>query len=324
MKRIAIELYGLTRSYKATFDSFFFNLLQENYKDGYIIDIFIHTWSESDSSDINWRNPNGNLNRNNLNNFIYKDLINKYNPKAIIVDSPLDIDKNIIFDEKICNHKRSYSSLVSCFYSRHKVNELRKQYEKENNIEYDWVLMTRFDVLFNNPLRLETYTNDFKYWDLPCDKNAVYTAPWIFNLHIEPDYVALGTDLVLFSSAKTIDTITEFYNDLKTNKINAAFILDNSYGMETLWAKYWQTKNINKIQIRYFMKQDYDIARTNIQISSQIPFSPKTFKARFKLNIKQIWQYFKPFFSWFSEIFSIFYYLLKISMKTLERLFRCI
>lgn len=59
MKRIAIELCGLSRTYRDTAFSLLENLIIPNEMEGYAVDVFIHTWTESDSSDVVWHNPKG-------------------------------------------------------------------------------------------------------------------------------------------------------------------------------------------------------------------------------------------------------------------------
>ena len=49
-KRLAIQFFGHTRTYKKTYESFLKNIVEPNLKDGWQIDIFIHTWDMSSSS----------------------------------------------------------------------------------------------------------------------------------------------------------------------------------------------------------------------------------------------------------------------------------
>ncbi len=328
MKRIAIELYGLTRSYKDAFDSFFINVLQPLYYLDYSVDIFIHTWSESDSNDITWHNPDGETRGNSIGENQFRDIIEKYRPKNIVVDKPLDIPKDIIVQEKLCNHTRSYNSLVSCFYSRYKVNELRKEYEKENNINYDFVILTRFDISFDKPFDPNFYLEFYqKYCKIPANKNAVFTAiaPFKMCLMAETENIECCTDILIYSTPETVDKITNFYKDLKNGVIGEDFIKEHSYSMESLWRAYWKLKDLEHIKIKYFEGEDFHIVReVKKQEIQNIVSTNKKYKTKLKNSYKQIWQYFKPLFSWFSEIFSIFYYLFKIFFKICMRIKACI
>lgn len=328
MKRIAIELYGLTRSYEAAFDSFFSNVLQPLYYLNYSVDIFIHTWSESDSNDITWHNPNGENRGNSMGENQFRDIIEKYRPKNIIVDKPLDIPKDIIVEEKLGNHTRSYNSLVSCFYSRYKVNELRKEYEKENNINYDFVILTRFDVSFDKPFNHEYYLGVYRdYCKIPANRNAVFTAcaPFKMGHMAESDIIECCTDIIMYSSPATTDIITGFYEDLKNGIITDEFINEYNYSMESLWRAYWRIKGLEHIKIKYFEGEDFHIIReVKTQEVQNIISAKKKYKIKLQNSCKQIWQYFKPPFSWVSEILSIFYYLFKILFKIGMRIKACI
>lgn len=322
MKRIAIELYGLTRSYEDTFNSFFANVLQTLYYQNYSVDVFIHTWNESDSNDITWHNPDGENRGSLINKRQFEDIIEKYRPKKIVIDKPLDIPKDILIHEKLCDRMRSYNSLISCFYSRYKVNELRKEYEKETSINYDYVILTRFDISFDKSLDIESYFKIYQsYCKIPADKNAIFTAcaPFKMCLVAESENIECCTDLIIYSIPKTIDIITHFYKDLKDGIIEKSFIEKNNYSIETLWRKYWKLKQLECIKIKYIEGDDFHIVRQN-----QSTITEKKYKTKLKNSLKQIWGHIKPLFLWFSEIFSIFLLLLRIIYKSIKCLIKCI
>lgn len=329
MKRIAIELYGLTRSYKETFDSFFFNLLQPLYNSGYIVDIFIHTWSESDSNDITWHNPTGENRGQNMDEIQYNDIIEKYRPKKIIVDYPLDIPKELVLYEKLANKSRSYNSFISCFYSRFISNELRIAYEKENNIVYDKVILTRFDISFDKPFILDHYIKTYcEHTKMNIPANTVLTAcsPWRMCSVADSANIECCTDLIVISNSFVMNQITRLYEDINKKYITKKFINENNYNIEVLWRKYWQLKGLEHIKIKYIESEDFHIVRCKSQDHPQNENLSNTQKYRRKLknNIKDIWLYFRPFFVWLSQIFSIFYYLFKIFFKICMRIKACI
>ena len=327
MKRIAVELYGLIRNYESTFDSFFINFLQPLYCNGYTVDVFIHTWSVSDTSDITWHNTTENNNGKTVNNKIIQDIIEKYRPKKIIVDKPFDIDKKILIKEKLANNSRSFNSLISCFYTRYKVNELRKQYEEEHSIKYDWVVITRFDISFDKPLSIDVYLKSYKeQCKIPVNKNAIFTACSPFRMcnMADSENIECCTDLIVFSSPESINKITEFYSDLKNGSIDIQFIAENIYSLEILWKKYWKLKKLEHVKIKYLEYVDYHISRSSPKTDTCLSVRQKKYKERIKNNLRAIRLYFKPILSWSSEIFYIVFYFLKILLKSLGRLIRCI
>lgn len=327
MKRIAVELYGLTRNYESAFDSFFINFLQPLYYDGYTVDVFIHTWSKSDTDDVTWHNPTGENRGKDVQNKAIQDIIEKYRPKKIIIDKPFDIAKGIVIKEKLANNSRTYNSIISCFYSRYKVNELRKEYEKEQGLKYDWVIQTRFDISFDKPFAIDFYQKIYmQHCKISANKSDIFTAysPWRMCTMADSENIECCTDLILYSTPESIDKITEFYPDLKNGNIDIQFINENIYSLEVLWKKYWKLKGIEYIKLKYIENKDYHIIRNLSKdvVLNEIPI--KKYKKRIKKNIKAIWLYFKPLFSWLSEIFSVLFYIFKILLKALERLRRCV
>jgi len=102
-----------------------------NKNKNYKIDFFCHSWNE----DLN-------------------DSLNQiYNPKIIQTE-----DNNLYVDEiKENNGLGDKFSLISQALSTKKSIELKEQYEKENNFEYDIVILYRYDVLIWKKIDLEDY-----------------------------------------------------------------------------------------------------------------------------------------------------------------------
>lgn len=146
--KIAICLFGLysgTKHNRLVGDKYGDFKISENWYNGDLgiknfyeqlnvgneIDFFVHTWNK------NYKN----------------EIIKKCNPVRYIIG-----DNYIIKNNKLglCS-KSKLENRLSCFYSRFKVNELRKKYQEENKIEYDFIIVSRFDLLIyaNNLDRLE-------------------------------------------------------------------------------------------------------------------------------------------------------------------------
>ena len=85
-------------------------------------------------------------------------------------------EKQIIFAEPIApkgalsNETNKVHSIKSRWYSHMKSVELKQKYEIENNITYDFILVSRFDNCFLAPFEFSTYENDCFYsasWEHP-------------------------------------------------------------------------------------------------------------------------------------------------------------
>jgi len=56
-----------------------------------------------------------------------------------------------------------FHSMFSKWYSVHAVNELKKQYEEENDFKYDFVMTTRYDLAYMKDVKFSDYYKDFFY-----------------------------------------------------------------------------------------------------------------------------------------------------------------
>lgn len=120
----------------------------------YNLDVFIHTWNQITYSkrqktwDLNIREDN----------LDHKELINTIKPKKILIEDKSALDFHInLFKEKYKNFreceeiekkvKYTNYTCLSQFYGMRKAHDLRLEYQKEKNIEYDFVIRTRSDIL---------------------------------------------------------------------------------------------------------------------------------------------------------------------------------
>ena len=85
-KRLAIQFFGHTRTYEKTYESFFKNIVESNVKDGWQIDIFIHTWDMSSSSDGSWYNRQDLFDIHLLSQDDIENIRKIYNPKVFLVE----------------------------------------------------------------------------------------------------------------------------------------------------------------------------------------------------------------------------------------------
>jgi hypothetical protein len=80
-KKIAIQLFGHLRTFRLTYKNFIRNIIEVNKKDGYMVDVFIHTWTETDHSDKTWNNPHGLKRGSEVTEDIINEIYKYYNPK---------------------------------------------------------------------------------------------------------------------------------------------------------------------------------------------------------------------------------------------------
>ena len=95
-------------------------------------DVFIHSWS-TEFTDL---------------------LVDLYQPKKHV------IEPQISFDQESAGR----NSIPSRWWSNAVVMDLKRQYEKENNFEYDWVMLYRFDHVFLVDLNFKEFDNEKIYF----------------------------------------------------------------------------------------------------------------------------------------------------------------
>lgn len=153
--KIALCLSGHFRS----FDRIYLNL-KKNLLDVYNPDVFIAAWTDSmgywlprSSTPDPLNHPGYQLRSPKPDNEYIQSVQNILKPKAFYFDSYQQYDQR--FQQQMESLSNFYvhwdpqsapKSVLSMNYMRHKVIDLKKQYEQENNFEYDWVIVTRFDI----------------------------------------------------------------------------------------------------------------------------------------------------------------------------------
>lgn len=266
-KRIAIQLFGHLRTFEYTFEMFKKNVLEANSRDGYEVDIFIHTWDELDHSTVSYRNPDGEplTDKTLLPSDI--DMAKKlYQPKGFSIQ-PQRQHEEILIDEKIGHFKRSIKGCVNMAYTLYSSSELRREYEQKNNVKYDWVIVTRPDVLFKYEFRIEDFLKshrDFKF-EIPQDGLFYAFNPFGRENKIEEPQFLTGADLIYFATPDNVDKATSLYSKFEEN-----IDVNNFYCMEVWWGGYWRSQGLKPYPILYRHGPEFEIIKTN-----QIPNPPQ-------------------------------------------------
>jgi hypothetical protein len=243
IKRIAVQFFGHTRTFEHTFESFKRNIIDAN--QNYVIDIYIHTWDKIDHATINYRmsNPSEAIMLSKENITKLNDL---YKPKNILIEAQREY-KDIIMTEIIESGKRSSKGCYNNAYTIFKVNNLRNKYEKENQIKYSWVIMTRLDILFYSKFSIDDILSYYDRYKFQLNPNAIYHAcnPWYRGKVMETRFMT-GTDLLYFSSPDAMDKATSLFNDFENN-----IDINNFYSMEIWWGIYWEKQGLIPMPLNY-------------------------------------------------------------------------
>lgn len=141
-------------------------------------DVFVHAWNPTE--DIS----------------LFDSIKDLYSPKDIIIDSPKKfVNDGMQLDRMMAIHangRREYfvEMLHSSWYSILMSNTIKELYRLRNNIQYDWVIRARFDIIYNKPIILSEYNSNALYVssrpDLPpemIDDRFAFSSEKIMNVY---------------------------------------------------------------------------------------------------------------------------------------------
>lgn len=189
MKKLAFLFFGHMRSYDFTHQSF--NFLKNSLKNKYECDVFIHTWNFLEPQTPTWHE--GYLKVDNRPIDVEK-IKSIYTPVNMLVE-----EQDIQNPDKTIFHNQCEEGVLYYQYSRYKVNELKKEHEKNNGFEYDAVVMSRPDIIYYNGL----FFNELEKTEFL----------WMCQV-----FLGGASDVLYFSDTKKIDKVCQFYNHFHETK----------------------------------------------------------------------------------------------------------
>lgn len=165
------------------------------------IDVFIHTWAIDDEQDgKSYINGGGFAMGSPVNKSYMLDALNLYRPVKYLIQQQIPFE-NGKYPERTMPGIKSHN-LFSMFYSIYKSNQLKTEYEKENNFTYDIVIRCRFDIKLDKKI------------DLTVDMSKIYLPFNCFDT--SNGYV----DSVGYSSSNNMDIYSATFNNIDTIMTN--------------------------------------------------------------------------------------------------------
>ena len=154
MKKIALCLSGQLRSIKLGYEKSILPFIL----DGNEVDVFIHTWVvEDEQNGKPYVIGDGScMSEQSSKNYIL-DVMDMYKPIKCLVEKQIPFQKNE-YDQIALPGNKS-RNIFSMFYSIWCSNELKKEYEIQNNFKYDIVIRCRFDIKLNEKINFEVDTS---------------------------------------------------------------------------------------------------------------------------------------------------------------------
>lgn len=184
--KIALCLSGHLRKFEETYPS-----LKTYILDKYDCDIFISTWDQMGYSCA--FKTDANLNSTSLR---LSEVENLFKPKKIVVESSSFVQELMTQGDQYAPHligqPKHVGHMASMFYKIFAANEIRKRYQLDSGIQYDWIIRSRPDLIFHAPVIM------------PLDKNPgrVYVSKHQCSPGWLNDQFAIGQpeDIDLYSS----------------------------------------------------------------------------------------------------------------------------
>lgn len=153
-KRIALCLSGQLRFVNRAYTEVIYPFVLE----GNGIDVFIHTWAIDDDQDGRpYINGSGHIMGNPVDKNVMLDILNLYNPVKCLIQKQVEFEYGKYSERAMPGIRSDY--MYSMFYSIYKANQLKIDYERENNFKYDIVIRSRFDVKLMSKIDLAVPTD---------------------------------------------------------------------------------------------------------------------------------------------------------------------
>jgi hypothetical protein len=189
--KIALQLHGHLRNFSTCVEQFSLKIPGE-------IDVFIHTWSESDHNTQTWHRKNTTPNIVDHSQIDYiREIINVVDYEVEPQDSyPAElvelVDGNII---DLAGQIGKCKSFLQC-------NLLRANYEKSHG-QYDLCIVSRPDILLLKEMNFLNFLID------EADKRSLFVASGIKSAFIDDLKYIGGADSLFMGSSLAVDALSQ-------------------------------------------------------------------------------------------------------------------
>ncbi|MDR0505541.1 MAG: hypothetical protein LBH32_01815 [Dysgonamonadaceae bacterium] len=261
-KRIAIQLFGHLRTFRKTYKSLVKNVIEANKKAGYEVDIFIHSWTETDHSDIIWHNLTQRKRGTIVTEEIIQEVKKYYNPQRMLIEPQR---KTPDYQINVRGRTVLFKVVTNVAYTVYKSSEIRRIYADENELAYDYVIVTRPDILFKTPFLLDKFLSEYKKFNMEVPINGLFFADaTFFYLFIDDSHVKRASDVLYFGNESTINKAANLYNVLINlfTEEDIKNYFQNYITVEYVWFSHWLSENLDPIKINYPMNICFSIVRT--------------------------------------------------------------
>lgn len=233
--KTALCISGHLRTFEDNYKSIYTNILSK-----LDCDVFIHTWDT-----LGVHNRNSDVHLQYMSPDVILDKIQKlYNPKKVIIEKNRTFEVTPLMKSRLLD-ARDVSGILSMNYKIEACNNLKKQYELDNNIIYDCVIRFRGDIFMEQPLPID---NNF-------NKNYLYLST----------YGSFGgaCDQIAFGSSYIMDKYSSLFSNIETHLVNGAPLHPERLLQYHITA---MQLPIAKVYIKFLLKRSNGLIQDNMAL----------------------------------------------------------
>lgn len=268
-KRLAIQLFGHLRTFEHTYESFYNNLIKPNEEKGYKIDLFAHVWDEIEYNALQWHNENfPELRGKKLTPEQINFFEENYKPTKWEYTPQLTTEDDTVYPE-FTGGKTAYRTMINVWFSKYRVNEIRRKYQEENNIKYDFVMNTRADVQYFSPLLIDEIIKPYETLLKNCEtmNNKLFYSGCHRDMPVKEDILLAASDVIYLAKPDVLDKVSLIYPELNKDELKNHFMSWEQYLLYQC-EKY----NIKPIQLGYGLQKDWKILRFKKDLKKNFKF----------------------------------------------------
>ncbi|MEI0799690.1 hypothetical protein R4Q14_15385, partial [Brachyspira intermedia] len=244
--KIAVQLFGHLRTFKQCSLS-----IKKYLLDVYNCDVFIHTWDELEHSTKTWRNtsPTSNITDKDI-----EYMLNIYNPKKYLIEHQINKNDEILSSFLIPPYRSiDIHSMKFMFYSMESVNNLRRVYSIKNNIKYDWIIVTRPDIMFYNTIQINDIIYQANILGLDLNKYRFFAYDITDNNSNIKLLISRVSDILFMGKEEVIDKYCSI-----SKLLNKDFIQNHMLNIVSVYAAAEIKLGIIPTPISYVYKRDWE------------------------------------------------------------------
>lgn len=207
MTRIAVQLYGHLRTFEQCAPA-----LRKHLLNRYDSDVFIHTWDRTEHTTQSWYKDSTRSDPLAVDDSVRTRIETLYAPKSLNIESQEGVFEDE--DGHFGTHpdiQISLRGLKFMTYSMNRANVLRNMHQKETGQEYDYIVVTRPDIMPYEDLNFIDFDRYFSFYERT-SVHLVHTSE-IHRRGRRFYKFPLVADCFFFGKPGTVNDICSIYNN---------------------------------------------------------------------------------------------------------------